>query len=109
MIDCKFFAVHEMRLAEWSLAYYPLNIEGELLKMVAWLEANPRRRKKQYMRFCVGWLSREHAKIERQQVERRAAASIGANTTETGGSKVVGRVRYSASDLAWYKANGVEL
>jgi hypothetical protein len=98
-----------MRVAEWSEAYYPLNIEGELLKMVQWLTANPRRRKKNYSRFCVNWLAKEHAKIQRQQIERRAYAQVGANKGGNGGSKVVRGVCYSADDVAWYKSQGIEL
>lgn len=43
----------------WEKAYPGVNIEGQLLKMEAWLDANPDRRpKKDYKRFITGWLSR---------------------------------------------------
>jgi hypothetical protein len=109
MIELHYFAVHEARLAEWEQCYAPLNVRGELDKMKLWLDANPRRRKKNYQRFVVNWLNAEHAKLQRHEVERRCAASVGANEIETGGSKLVGRVRYSATDLAWYKSMGIEM
>lgn len=79
MIDCKFFAVHEANLAHWEQVYHPLNVRGELDKMVLWLDANPRRRKRRYERFVVNWLNKEHAKIQRAQIESRAYASVGSN------------------------------
>lgn len=77
MIDCKYFRIDETYLAEWERAYWPLNVRGELEKMILWLTANPRRRKKNYQRFVVNWLNKEHAKIQRQQIEARFNARVG--------------------------------
>ena len=33
-------------------------IEAELTKASVWLQANPRKRKKNYLRFLTGWLTR---------------------------------------------------
>ena len=65
-------------LAEWEQTYSPLNVAGELLKMEQWLEANPRRRKKNYNRFVINWLNRVHASIVSAQVQVRLAARVGA-------------------------------
>lgn len=77
MIDLGYFRVHELQLAEWERIYAPLNVAGELKKMCEWLAANPKRRKKNYQRFVVGWLNREHARIQRQAIEARAYAKVG--------------------------------
>jgi len=71
MLDCTYFRIAEWRLLEWEQAYAPLNVAGELLKMKQWLDANPRRRKKNYNRFIVNWLSKAHAQIVSAQVSAR--------------------------------------
>lgn len=109
MIELHYFAVHEGRLAEWERIYNPLNVRGELDKMKLWLDANPRRRKKSYQRFVINWLNKEHAIVQRRDVERKAMSSVGENKSDAGGSKLIGRVRYSASDLEWYESMGIKL
>lgn len=77
MLELTFFRVHELQLAEWERVYVPLNVAAELEKMREWLTANPKRRKKNYQRFVVGWLNREHAKVQRQMLEARLCAKVG--------------------------------
>jgi len=77
MIELGFFRVHELQLVEWERVYAPLNVAGELEKMRQWLTANPKRRKKNYQRFVIGWLNREAAKVQRAQIESRLYASVG--------------------------------
>lgn len=98
MIELTYFAIHESRLAEWEQIYAPLNVLGELQKMKLWLDANPKRRKKAYQRFVINWLNKEHAVIQRRQVEQRAYAQVGSRG---------GKVHYSADDLAWYAEMGI--
>jgi hypothetical protein len=45
--------------------------------MKQWLDANPRRRKKNYNRFIINWLNKESARVERQAVEARSYARVG--------------------------------
>lgn len=45
-------------VSDWAEAYPACDIDRELAKMAAWLEANPEKRKKRYERFIVNWLSR---------------------------------------------------
>ena len=44
----------------WQRAYPSIDVESELRKMEAWLEANPQKRKtaRGIKRFCNAWLSR---------------------------------------------------
>jgi len=53
--------IREPDVAAWSKAFPGVDVAAELRKMVAWLDANPRRRKtvNGIRRFIVSWLSRE--------------------------------------------------
>ena len=82
MLDLTYFRVAEWKLLEWQQAYPSLNIEGELQRMKQWLDANPRRRKKNYARFCVNWLNKESAKVESQAAQVRAYARVGRYETQ---------------------------
>lgn len=53
-----FLGISDERVDGWSKAYPALDVETELAKAAAWLVANPAKRKKNYMRFLVNWLSR---------------------------------------------------
>lgn len=75
--DSKYFKVGDLTLWEWRHTYGPLEVENELAKMVEWLDANPRRRKKNYKRFIVGWLNKAHAQVLVAQVNARAYARVG--------------------------------
>jgi hypothetical protein len=77
MLDLTYFRVHEMQLAEWQQAYPSLNVDGELQRMKIWLDANPRRRKKNYQRFVTGWLCRENAKVEYAAASAKSYARVG--------------------------------
>jgi len=43
----------------WKDAYPACDVKAELRKMRAWLLANPDKRKKNYKRFIINWLSRQ--------------------------------------------------
>lgn len=49
----------------WEAVYQGLDVQGEIGKMAEWLEANPRRRPRNYKRFMVRWLNRAHGQVER--------------------------------------------
>lgn len=94
----EYFQVPEWRILEWEQLYAPLNVRMELLKMHQWLEANPRRRKKNYHRFIINWLNKNYAQVATAQVQARMAAK-----------QPTGRAHYSADDLAWYAKNGIKI
>jgi hypothetical protein len=54
----KFRGISDEHVSRWCDAYPALEIETELAKAAAWLQANPAKRKKNYQRFLVNWLSR---------------------------------------------------
>jgi len=58
----KFENILKEKLEKWRKAFPHLNVEVELKKMEAWLQANPTRRKKNYERFIVNWLLRVNKK-----------------------------------------------
>lgn len=84
---------------EWERDYAPLNVRQELIHMHNWLTANPRRRKKNYQRFVVGWIKREYAKVAHAQVLARIGSRVGAYTGESKSAKA----NYSADDRAYYE------
>lgn len=94
----EYFHVPEWRILEWEKIYSPLNVRHEIAKMQQWLEANPRRRKKNYHRFIINWLNKNYASVATAQVQARMAAK-----------QPAGRARYSADDLAWYAKNGIKV
>jgi hypothetical protein len=77
MIDCKYFQVAESRFEEWEQCYQPLNVAGELCRMILWLDSNPRRRKKNYDRFVINWLNKAYASVAVAQANGRMAARAG--------------------------------
>ena len=54
----KFENIPKEKLNKWKEAFPLINIEVEIKKMEAWLAANPKRKKVNYERFIVNWLSR---------------------------------------------------
>lgn len=62
------YAVTESQAAEWRAAYRELNVDAELLRMRAWLDAKPQNRKTRrgIGAFVVGWLNRS---LERRQAQ----------------------------------------
>lgn len=51
--------ISEKDIENWKKAYPACDIEVELERMKQWLLANPNKRKKNYRRFIVNWLSRQ--------------------------------------------------
>ena len=78
----EYFHVPEWRILEWEQSYYPLNVRQEIEHMHAWLEANPKRKKKNYMRFVINWLNKAHAQVVSAQVNVRLAARVGRTRPE---------------------------
>jgi len=54
----------------WLAAYPACDIELELYKMREWLLANPDKRKKNYRRFIVNWLTRTQDKGGSEKIRR---------------------------------------
>ena len=73
----EYFHVAEWRILEWEASYFPLNVRQEITKMYEWLEANPRRRKKNYARFAINWLGKAHAQVVVAQAQARSYARVG--------------------------------
>jgi len=56
----------------WRFTYPGVDIEREVLKMGEWLEANPRRKPRNYKRFAVNWLASAHGRLLEAQVRALA-------------------------------------
>jgi len=57
-----FIGLTDERKASWADAYPYVDIGSELLVIHQWLLANPKKRKKQYMRFVNSWFARANDK-----------------------------------------------
>ena len=84
------FQVAEWRIMEWEQTYAPLNVRQELAKMQQWLTANPKRRKKNYLRFATNWLGKAHAQVVNAQVSARLYARAGAGPDRTARLRIDG-------------------
>lgn len=56
--DGKLHGITSERIKRWEAAYPGVDIQGELRRASAWLDANRKSRKKDIGRFLVNWLSR---------------------------------------------------
>jgi hypothetical protein len=54
----QFEGIKPTDLGVWISKFPAIDVMRELRKMEAWLYANPSKRKKKYVRFINGWLSR---------------------------------------------------
>ena len=81
LVDKSFYDVPLSLIEQWKMAYPSVNIEQELQKMIAWLNANPTRRKsrKGIERFVISWLTRAQDSGGRyiQQPAKPVAKSTG--------------------------------
>lgn len=69
-----FFGLNGDHFGRWSRAYPAVDVEAEVLRAAAWVEANPANRKSNYLRFITNWLSRAQDKAP------RVATAVGAAT-----------------------------
>lgn len=73
----KFFTIADWLIEEWEQKFSPLNVRRELEEVVKFLEANPRRRRKNgYQGFIAEWLARECAKVHVAHAERVGARNL---------------------------------
>lgn len=61
----KIINLPEAVMQKWSNAYPAIDIRKEVERAEAWLLANPKNRKSDYVRFLNGWLSRAQDKAPR--------------------------------------------
>lgn len=74
----KYVTVSEA-FGQMLVTHYPyLCVMDELLKMDMWIEANPRKRKKNLPRFITGWLNREMNKHEARLRESNVGRPLSA-------------------------------
>lgn len=60
LVDGTFYNVPNLRIEKWNAAFPAVNVKHELLKMITWLDSNPKKRKTSngIERFINNWLSR---------------------------------------------------
>uniref|UniRef100_A0A6M3IMX1 Uncharacterized protein n=1 Tax=viral metagenome TaxID=1070528 RepID=A0A6M3IMX1_9ZZZZ len=64
--ECEYFFVPMEYYLRLKDIYPQVDVERELNNMYMWLDANPRKRKKNYKRFIVNWLN--HARGNPQPI-----------------------------------------
>ena len=60
---CEWFEVSKEEYAQYERVFPGIDMTLELMKMGMWLNANPARRKRNYKRFIVNWLSNAHRQL----------------------------------------------
>jgi hypothetical protein len=73
----EYFMIPTWRFVELEKIYAGLDVGRELYKMEEWLDANPKRRKKNYKRFINGWLNKAHAQLMSGRHEGLRNAEVG--------------------------------
>lgn len=60
LVDGRFYNVPDQKISNWSNAFPAVDVNHELMKMLTWLDSNPKRRKtvNGIERFINNWLSR---------------------------------------------------
>jgi|GEM_PF-4877675 len=58
--------ISEEDIRKWSEAFPGVDVKLQIKRMEVWLEANPKKRKKNYKKFIVNWLGREHLENKSQ-------------------------------------------
>lgn len=60
LVDGTFYNVPNLKIEKWSVAFPAVNVKHEILKMLTWLDSNPKKRKTSngIERFINNWLSR---------------------------------------------------
>jgi hypothetical protein len=68
-----FWTLPVKQLQAWSELYPSLNVQAEIQKALAWVQANPQRRKtaRGMPRFLVGWLNHATPSVWKQQAGPR--------------------------------------
>ena len=61
----RFEGITGEQLKRWREAYPAADVELELRRAAAWIEANPRNRKTNYARYLANWLSRAQDRAPR--------------------------------------------
>ncbi len=70
--------VTDERIAELTTAFPSVDVSAELLRMDAWLKANPTKsHKRQWLRFVTNWLSRSQESVGTKQAPPAVSASWG--------------------------------
>lgn len=74
LADKSFFDVPLSKIADWEAAYPAVDVRQELLKMIAWLNSNPQRRKTKrgIASFVNNWLSKEQDRGGRYRIGTQA-------------------------------------
>lgn len=96
LVDRSYYDVPLSKIEQWEQAYPAVDIRQELLRMVAWLNANPKRKKTRrgIDRFITMWLSKEQ--------DRGGTYRTSTRSSWNGGNGVNEAAQYEAEQRAAY-------
>jgi hypothetical protein len=63
--DSSFKHIPDEQISVWTATYPAVNVQLEIMKAAAWIDANPANAKSDYKRFLNGWLTRAQDKAPR--------------------------------------------
>lgn len=99
--NLKWEGITDEDLAAWGEAYPACDIQRELLAMIEWIKANPKRgMKKDYHQFIIGWLARSQksgggmrsaVRVDQRQAEVERERRVGAPNEKTPEQKAAAR------------------
>lgn len=75
--DSKIHGIDQKQLALWKENFPAIDVEEELRKMSAWLDANRQNRKTNVKRFIVNWLTKTQDRAPRVQGQENEPAGAG--------------------------------
>jgi hypothetical protein len=81
--DSSFKHIPDEQSSLWTATYPAVNVQLEIMKAAAWIDANPANHKSDYKRFLNGWLSRAQDKAPRLATAITARPARQAQPAET--------------------------
>ena len=96
LVDKSEYDVPLSKIEQWSQAYPAVDVRQELLRMISWLNANPKRKKTRrgVDRFITTWLSKEQ--------DRGGTYRSNPHSSWNGGNGANEAARYEAAQRAGY-------
>lgn len=84
LVDKSYYDVPLSKIEQWQRAYPAVDIRQELLRMLSWLDANPKRKKTRQGvdRFITTWLSKEQDRGGTYRTNPRNSWNGGNETSE---------------------------
>lgn len=94
-------------LAKWVMSFQGLNVQAEITRAECWLVANPKKAKKDYIRFLNNWLSSAHKDLRSNPRSARVSAPTRTQHREAFASLLHGAPNNQAAPGHFHGGNDV--